>query len=171
MLPSPSLYTDWKAWAQALYRHFLLKKEEGVPGPQGPQGEQGLIGPQGPTGLPGPPGPAGASAVVVWAGRDFRAGEQLARFVAPFALTFPASAAGWVGSAGTAATGTVVFSVRKNGVEFATVTWSPGGVVPTFGLSLATSFAVGDVLTVIGPAVPDNTLDNITLSLVYQRGS
>jgi hypothetical protein len=61
---------------------------------------------------------------------------------------------------GTDSTGTVVFSIQQNGVQFATVTFSPSSSVGVYASAGATFFA-GDVLTIIAPSGLDATLANI----------
>ena len=74
----------------------------------------------------------------------FEAGMSLSKFVA-----------------GTAATGSTVFSLRKNGVEFATATFGAGAKAATFSCPLNTVFGPGNTLTVVAPGSPDATLADL----------
>lgn len=86
------------------------------------------------------------------------------------AFTLPANLAGSFGSAGTASTGTKVIDIQKAGVSQATITFtaSATGTLATSG-GTAKSFAVGDVLTILGPATPDATLADVTVDLFGTR--
>ncbi len=61
---------------------------------------------------------------------------------------------------GTDSTGTVVFSIQQNGVQFATATFAPSSAVGVYASAGAT-FLAGDVLTIIAPSGTDATLANI----------
>lgn len=98
------------------------------------------------------------------AGTVASSGVILSRIAAqPFRL--PAGMATSKAVASTASTGTAVFNIKKNGTNVGTITFtaSTNGV---FAMASATSFAVGDVLTVVGPASADATLAGITASLL-----
>src|SRR5687768_13947535 len=64
---------------------------------------------------------AGGAATVFVEGRPY-ASEVVLRYVATHAVTFPAGLTLSKLSAGTAATAQYIFSVKKNGVEFGTIT-------------------------------------------------
>lgn len=57
-----------------------------------------------------------------------------------------------------AATAETVISLTKNGIEFATATFAIAGTTATFVCTSETSFAIGDILKVVGPATADATL-------------
>ena len=86
------------------------------------------------------------------------------------AFTLPANLAGSFGSAGVASTGTKVVDIKKAGSSVATITFttSATGTLATSG-GTAQSFAVGDVLTIVGPATPDATLADISIDLFGTR--
>jgi len=89
-------------------------------------------------------------------------GEYLLGYeaVVPFDLTsFTASLA----SAVSASTGTVAFTIQKNGATIGSITFttSDAGVYSGAGAT----FAIGDNLSVIAPATADPTLANISISL------
>ncbi len=71
--------------------------------------------------------------------------------------------------AGTGATGSAVFSIRKNGVEFATATFSAGQTSATFACPVATTFGPGNVLTIVAPGSPDATLADLAWCLGGSR--
>ena len=91
--------------------------------------------------------------------------EVVLLFVAPRAFRIPANAVGSRLKAGTAATGTAVFSIQKNGSEFLTATVAASGTTATFTGS-QTDVAAGDVLRIVAPAAADATLADIPITLV-----
>jgi len=92
-------------------------------------------------------------------------GEVVLLFVAPRSFRIPANAAGSRLKAGTAATGTSVFSIRKNGSEVLTATVAASGTTATFSGS-QTDVAAGDVLKIVAPNTTDATLADIAITLV-----
>src|SRR5512132_2983988 len=62
-------------------------------------------------------------------------GEVVLLFVAPRAFRIPANASGSQLKAGTAATGSSVFSIAKNGTQFLTATVAAAGTTATFASS------------------------------------
>jgi hypothetical protein len=91
------------------------------------------------------------------------------RYPMPRAVQFPAGITNSQGKSGVAASASSVFSLRKNGVQFGTMTFSAGTTSATFAASSATSFAVGDVLTIMAPSPADATLADIGFSLAGVR--
>jgi len=79
--------------------------------------------------------------------------------------TFPAGLTGSYGTAGTAATAAASFAVAKNGTGVGTMAFAAGATIATFTMGTATTFASGDVLTIIAPASPDATLANLAWTL------
>lgn len=71
--------------------------------------------------------------------------------------------------AATAATSAVSFSLRKNGTEFATMSFAASSVNATFACAATTDFAAGDILTLVAPASPDDTLADIGFALAGLR--
>jgi hypothetical protein len=82
------------------------------------------------------------------------------------AVTFALNLAGSQAAAGGAATGSPVISLQKNGVQFATLTYT--GTTGTFSGS-QTSFAIGDLLEAVAPASPDATLSHLSITLFASR--
>lgn len=78
-----------------------------------------------------------------------------------FAANFTTSLA----KAATNSTGAATFSIQKNGSQFGTIAFAAGGATGTFASTL-TSFAAGDVLTVVAPGTADATLGDIEYMLV-----
>jgi hypothetical protein len=64
-----------------------------------------------------------------------------------------------------AGTAEKVISLRKNGVEFATVTFAIGATSGTFALATQTDFAPGDVLDFVAASVVDTTLSDLGIAL------
>lgn len=96
-------------------------------------------------------------------------GVIILRYPMPRAMTFPASMTGSHGVSGVAATASSVFSLRKNGTQFGTMTFGVGSSIASFAAASQTSFAAGDVLTVMAPSPVDATLADIGFSLAGTR--
>jgi hypothetical protein len=94
--------------------------------------------------------------------------ETVLRFVAPRAFTLAAGATG-AAKAGTAAVGSTVLTISKNGAGIGTLTWAAAGTVATVNITSATAFAAGDVLAIVGPATADAALADIAISLAGTR--
>ncbi len=94
------------------------------------------------------------------------AGATIISFTAVRAYTLPANLAGSSSKASTAAASQSVFTLSKNGVPFNSITFAAAGTSGTFGNSASTSFAVGDVLSIIAPSTQDATLANIGITLL-----
>lgn len=92
--------------------------------------------------------------------------EIMARYVAVSDFDLPASLTGSYLKAATAATGSTTFSLKKNGVEFATCLVSAAGTTGAFTAASLTSFAAGDVLSIHAPATADATLADVGLTLI-----
>jgi hypothetical protein len=82
---------------------------------------------------------------------------------------FPASAPNSFAKANTAATGSTTFSVKKNGVQFATIVFSASGTVGAWTQASDATFGAGDVLEIDGPATADATLANVGITLQGYR--
>lgn len=98
------------------------------------------------------------------AGTDSNGREHL-RMIPP-ACFFRNDPAGTHGIAGTAATGSTTYSVKKNGVAFGTLVWAAAGTIATTLIASTTFNGTSDVLTIEGPATADATLANIGIQLV-----
>lgn len=94
--------------------------------------------------------------------------EVLYLFAAPRAFTLPAGAPNSIAVAETAATGSPVFTINKNGTQIGSFAFS-AGTTAAFTLSATTHFAAGDILTVVAPATQDATLANIAITLAATR--
>lgn len=88
------------------------------------------------------------------------------RFVAVRAFTIPAAMAGSLSKSSTAATASTVLSFQKNGSQFGTLTYAAAGTTGTFAAASATSFAAGDVLTVVAPGTQDATFGDCEYTIV-----
>ncbi|CPI06573.1 Uncharacterised protein [Burkholderia pseudomallei] len=102
------------------------------------------------------PGAPSASAVVLSA-------------ITPQAVTFPASLTGSYAKAGTAATASTTFSIKKNGSSIGSLNFAAGATSGTFTFTSAVTTSPGDVVQVVAPASPDATLANINLAVVGTR--
>lgn len=83
-------------------------------------------------------------------------------------VTVAADLAGSHAKAQVAATAETVFSLRKNGAEFGTLTFAISGDTGVFAGD-ETTFTAGDVLSIIGPATPDDTLAAIAIAIKAVR--
>lgn len=112
--------------------------------------------------------PSGANKIELsfFAGGTLTASELLFRHEAARAFTIPAGMTGSRGSSGAAATGTPALSVKKNGVQIGTATWSASGTTATLAMASATAFAIGDILSVTAPGTADATLADVSISIV-----
>lgn len=141
---------------------------QGSIGPAGPQGPAGDPGPEGATGATGPTGPIGLSYYdvgVFYSGAPTTS-SVLIRFKTPRAFTLPAELAGSYGVCGINATTTAVLNIKKNGISQGTLTFIVNNSTGTFSFPSAVSFAVGDLLEIISPVVPDLTLADIAVTIV-----
>ncbi len=98
------------------------------------------------------------------------AGQEMLRFKAPFDFTLKAGLPGArAASSAGAADADKAFSLRKNGVEFGTVTFETSGAV-AFVAASDTAFGDDtDVLTIVAPAVQDSTLADVSIILTGLR--
>lgn len=70
--------------------------------------------------------------------------------------------------AGVPATAPAVYSIRKNGVEFGTLSFAAGATTGVFS-GTATDFAAGDRLTIVAPDPRDASLAQIAITLAGAR--
>jgi hypothetical protein len=100
-------------------------------------------------------------------------GEVVFSIPVAFAYTFPAQMIGSEGKVAVASTGTVFFSLRKNNVEFAQLTFHPSSVGGQFTMdaspAVPVTFAVGDVLSIVAPASADASLAGLGFQLLVTR--
>lgn len=132
-----------------------------------------LVGPSGERGLPGQNGLNGigdAYDAVFWDPGRAQAGEVVFKAVFGRAVTFPAGLTNSRATADVAATGaSAVWSIRKNGVQFGTMTFPIGAITATFAAANATGFVAGDILTLVAPNPRNATLSGITGVLAGNR--
>ena len=76
-------------------------------------------------------------------------------------VTFDVNMAGSKGAASVAATASTTFTIAKNGVSIGTMVFALGATTSTFVAAAASTFAIGDVLSVTGPNPADATLANV----------
>ncbi|MDD3028845.1 MAG: hypothetical protein PHS57_00985 [Alphaproteobacteria bacterium] len=96
-------------------------------------------------------------------------GAVIMRFPLPRAIRFLSGMALSKGVAATTATAAVSFSIRKNGIEFATMNFAASGTSATFTCANTTDFAAGDILTLVASSTPDDTLADIGFALAGVR--
>jgi len=93
----------------------------------------------------------------------------LIRYPFPRSVIFPSGLTNSRGVAGIAATAQSDFDLRKNAASVGTMRFAAGATTATFLMASQTTFAPGDVLTVVAPGTPDATLANIGFSLAGTR--
>ncbi len=91
------------------------------------------------------------------------------RFPLPRAVRFLSGIPQSKGVAATAATAAVAFSIRKNGAEFASMIFAASSNNATFTCLNTTDFAAGDILSLVAPSSPDDTLSDIGFALAGIR--
>jgi len=89
----------------------------------------------------------------------------LMRFSVNRAIVMPAGLTNSYAESTVAATGSTVYSIKKNGSEVGTMTFAASGTIATFAMASQTSFAIGDILTVVAPASADATHTDIAWTL------
>mgnify|MGYP001371987779 CR=1 FL=1 len=93
------------------------------------------------------------------------AAALLFKLVVVRAFILPAGLTGSRGHAGTFATATADFELRRNGSAIGTASFAAGSATATFTMASAVSFAEGDRLELIAPAPQDATLADLTILL------
>lgn len=86
------------------------------------------------------------------------------RYVAPRQFSVPANLVGSVIKALTVSKSTAIFSMYKNDTQIGTITFAAGVANATFVVS-ATTFGLGDVLSIIAPPVQDEKLSDIVITI------
>jgi hypothetical protein len=103
--------------------------------------------------------------IALFAAGVMTASEVILRYTVVRAFSIPATATGSKASAGTAATTATTLAIKKNGTNFATLDFAASATLGVFTQTTATSFAVGDVIQIVGPAVADAGLANLSITL------
>ena len=85
------------------------------------------------------------------------------------AVTFPAGLTLSRLKALVAATAESIFSLKKNGTEFGTMTFAISGTLATVAAASEAVFADGDILTLVSPATADITLADLYGMIVGSR--
>jgi hypothetical protein len=93
----------------------------------------------------------------------------LIRYPFPRSVSFPVGLTNSRGVAGIAATAQTDFDLKKNGSSVGTMRFAAAATTASFIMASATTFAAGDVLTVVAPGTADATLANIGFSLAGTR--
>lgn len=93
----------------------------------------------------------------------------IVRAPAAVAFSLAINFAGSKAVADVAATAQTDFDVQKNGSSVGMIRFAAGATTGTFIAASAVSFAVGDVLKVVGPATPDATLAGLGFTLLGAR--
>lgn len=96
-------------------------------------------------------------------------GELIGKWVAPRTTTFLAGLADSIARAEVAATSSAVFSLTKNGAQFATLTFGAASATGVFACASDAAFARADILRMIAPNPRDATLSGVAGTLVGSR--
>lgn len=97
------------------------------------------------------------------------AGGVIIRIKFSIAVTFPSGLTDSTFIAGTAANGSSVFTINKNGGSIGTMTFAGSATAATFSFSAQVSFAINDIMTIVAPNPQDSTLADLGLSLLGTR--
>lgn len=93
-------------------------------------------------------------------------GQEVFRMEAVRDFTHPDPGTGSTGEARVASTGNVAFSAKRNGVQYATVTFNISATGTwAFDAASDEDFVAGDTLTFTAPATADTTLEDIAIFL------
>lgn len=95
-------------------------------------------------------------------------GEMLVKIFPP-GVTFREDLTDSAAGAEVAATAEAVFSITKNGTQFATLTFGAASATGVFACAADTSFTTGDVLRIIAPNPRDATLSGVAATLIGYR--
>lgn len=95
-------------------------------------------------------------------------GEELIAHIFTTDVTFPAGLTGSYARALVASTGAAAYSIRKNGVEIGTLTFT-GSTTGVFALASATDFEAGDRFSVVAPNPRNATLSGVSMTIVGTR--
>ncbi len=97
--------------------------------------------------------------------------EVLMQYALPEAVTIPAGgAAGTFAISSIAAQNNVTVIINKNNQQVGTIVWAPGSYSGTINLPSKLYLIAGDVLQLVAPEVPDNTLANTGVTFACVRG-
>lgn len=96
-------------------------------------------------------------------------GEEVYSWIAPSTVTLRAGLVESRAKAKVAAAANSVFSLRRNGVQFATMSFAPGATNAAFTLAADATFVAGDMFTIIAPNPRDASLKGITATIVAYR--
>jgi len=128
---------------------------------QGPAGSQGLPGTNGTNGVGNYYDPN-----IQIIGRPPEGEIYKTIFVR--SVTFASALSGSRAKCTTAPTGIVVISVRKNDVQFGTITFAIGATTGVFA-GVATTLAAGDILSFVAPTPRDATFADVLITLAGTR--
>lgn len=92
------------------------------------------------------------------------ASAQVCEVIFATAVTYAVDFDGSLAEAQIAATAETIFSIQQNNVEIGTLTFAAASTTGTFVLAAETTFAVGDILEIIGPNPADVTLSDLAIT-------
>lgn len=108
------------------------------------------------------------TSLVVWDVGNPGSGELIWTSFFDTEITFPSNFAGSYSRALSPPSNTAVYSIRKNGTQFGTITFNPGNGNGVFN-STTTTFEEGDIISIIAPNPRDTTLEGIAITLAGSR--
>lgn len=102
---------------------------------------------------------------------DRPASNELVAKGFPVGVTFAVDLASSYAKAEVAATADAIYSFKKNGTEFATLTFPAGQDVGVWACPTATTFGAGDEFTMIAPITRDATLSGVGGTMIGYRNT
>ena len=96
-------------------------------------------------------------------------GEIFYRLGAVRSFTVPSDTTGFIADSGTTANTTGQVVLKKNDVQFGTITWTSPSDTGVWSIPGDTSFAAGDILSIEAPAIVDTSLADLTISIIATR--
>lgn len=126
------------------------------------KGDVGLTGPK------GDPGDVLYDMASFYPGRP-NSGDTVFRLITAHPYKLPVGLPATQFSAKVAATGAVQYKLQKNGADIGTINVAAGATTATYTFATETSFAAGDIVEIIAPALQDVTLASVSITLAGTR--
>lgn len=107
--------------------------------------------------------------IAFWAGGLMENAEILFRMAVSRTFWIPVGAPNSVADSRVAANAQTILLMKKNGVQFGTITYAATGTDGVFSVAGETIFNVGDILTIEAPATADTALRDTSITLACRR--
>lgn len=104
-----------------------------------------------------------------WASGLMENGEVLFRLVASREFQLPVGAPGSVAASRVGANAETIVSLRRNGLEFGTISWQATDTLGVFSVAGTTTFQPGDILEIVAPSTADTLLRDTSITLACRR--